>query len=131
MLPFLSDLWHVIRPILADPVFDAVCFLLIILAEVHTVWHNRIQTNESKRQTALADKTYELYKTYFETTEKRKADWREAQRRSRAARKEKANPTPEPEPEAPPEEPVPQPTNGHVPPLVLPEEDDQPEESTT
>ena len=128
MLPFLLTVWHFLRPILADPVFDAVCFMVIILAEVHAVWHNRIQTKEAKKQTALADDTYKLYKTYFEVTEKRKADWREAQRRSRAAKKERLHPAPEPEPEVvePPEEPVPPPTNGHVPPLVLPEEEEQP-----
>jgi hypothetical protein len=126
MLPF--QLWQHIRPVLASPVFDAVCFMIIILAEAHAVWHNRIQTREAKKQTDIADDTYKLYQQYFETTEKRKADWREAQRRSRAARKEKAVAAAEPEPEAPPEEPVPAPTNGHVPPLVLPEEEEHEEQ---
>lgn len=206
MLPVLLTVWHHIYALAADPAWDSTLLLLIILAEIHAIYHDRIQTEAARSQVQIAHQTYELYKQYFETTEKRKADWREAQRRSRAAKKEKVlllpttapgasmvitqqqaellalcnpkhtietpdtpdplleglhvagflgrtqagkgpitynlNPNgkqclanyqaaPEPElepvPEVPPEEPVPPPTDGQVPPLVLPEEGD-PEE---
>lgn len=93
MLP----LWHLIYAALADPAFDATCLLIIIIAEIHAVYHDRIQTQEAKKQTILAADTYALYKNYFETTEKRKADWREAQRKSRALKKERVIPSPPPE----------------------------------
>jgi hypothetical protein len=128
MLPVLLTVWHHIYAIAADPAWDSTLLFLIILAEIHAIYHDRIQTAAARSQVQIAHQTYELYKQYFETTEKRKADWREAQRRSRAAKKERlAAPEPEPVPEIPPEEPVPPPTDGQVPPLVLPEEGD-PEE---
>src|SRR5208282_3270903 len=127
MLPFLLSVGHHVYAVLANPVFDAICFLIIIGAEIHAMRHNHIQTVEAKKQTTLADDTYNLFKEYFETTEKRKADWREAQRKSRAAKKERAAAT-EPEVESAPEEPVPPPPpNGKVPPLPLPEEDEETE----
>jgi|SRR5271157_6092205 len=127
MTPLIS-LGHFIYKVASDPAFDATLLLLIIVSEIHAVYHDRIQTNEAKKQTAIAEDTYNLYKQYFETTEKRKADWREAQRKSRAAKRERLHATPEPEIEAPPEEPIPPPTNGHVPPLVLPEEEEHEEQ---
>ena len=134
MLPGLFTVWQHIYALLANSAFDSSCLLVIILAEIHAIYHDRIQTQEAKKQTTLAADTYSLYKTYFETTEKRKADWREAQRKSRAAKKERAQAVPEPEvetPETPPEEPVPPPTNGKVPPLALPEEDEETEGAST
>jgi hypothetical protein len=97
MLPALLTVWHRIHALLVDPAFDAAALLAIIGAEIHAIFHNRIQsreakeqTREAKKQTSIANKTYELYRTYFDVTEKRKADAREAQRKSRAAKKERA-----------------------------------------
>lgn len=127
MLSDLFTVWQHVCAFLANPALDTSCLLVIILAEIHAIYHDRIQTQEAKKQTALAADTYSLYRNYFETTEKRKADWREAQRKSRALKKERAQAAPELEVEAPPEEPVPPPTNGKVPPLALPEEDEETE----
>ena len=111
MLP----VWQHIHAFLSDPAFDAVLLLIIIGAEIHAVRHDRLQTG-------VAKKTYELYRTYFDVTEKRKADWREAQRKSRAAKKERA--AAEVTVDTPPETDQPVPPEGEVPPpMAMPEED--------
>ena len=105
MLPF----FHGVHEILADPAFDTFLLLLIVLAEVHAVHQDRLHTK-------IAKQTYELYRTYFEVTEKRKADAREKAAATRAAKKAAVQ-----EPPAPP---VPVPAEGEVPPpMSIPDED--------
>jgi hypothetical protein len=87
----LYPILHWLHEFLADPAVDTSLLILIVFAEVHAVIHSNIQTN-------LARKTYELYKTYFEVTEKRKAEAREKAAATRAAKKQAALPAPDPPP---------------------------------
>lgn len=86
MLP----LWHLLIRLLSHPAFDCFLLLIIVASEGHAIYHDRQQTNEAKEQTSLANKTYELYRVYFETTEKRKAETREKAAATRAAKKQAA-----------------------------------------
>lgn len=120
-------IWNSIQTMLSSTVFENICLLLIIGAEIHAIYHNHQQTMEARKQTTLADDTYKLYHNYFEVTEKRKADAREKAAATRAAKKERAaNPDPPAESEI--VEP-PMPPNGKVPPpMTLPDDDETPEE---
>jgi hypothetical protein len=124
MLPVLLTIWQHTHAVAADPAFDSSLLVLIIAAEIHAVYHNRTQTNEARKQTALAEDTFRLYKDYFEVTEKRKAETREKAAATRAAKKAAVETEPIVEPV--PETPLPKPTNGKAPPpMAMPESEEE------
>lgn len=109
----LPHILHVIHAILSDPASTGCLELLLIPIVVYEVLAHRAD----RKHLAVAKQTYELYKTYFETTEKRKAEAREKAAATRAAKKAAAEPVP-----------LPTPPDGEVPPpMSLP--DDESEES--
>ena len=109
----MTGLLHGMRGILADPAFEGSLLVVIVLAEFHAIYADRVHL-------AVAKKTYELYRTYFDVTEKRKADAREKAAATRAAKKH----TPAPEPVPEPAEPPPTPPEGEVPPpMAMPEDE--------
>ncbi len=108
MLPFLSMAWSHVYALMSDPAFEGFLLLVIVGAEAHAVLVDR-------KHLAVARQTLELYRTYFEVTEKRKAEAREKAAATRAAKKAA---------EAPVETP-PVPAEGVVPPpMSLPDNED-------
>ncbi len=109
----MTGLLHGLHELLADPAFEGFMLVVIVLAEIHAIVKDR-------QHLAVARKTYDLYKTYFDVTEKRKAESREKAAATRAAKKhvatlESVSDTVEPPP-TPPEGEVP-------PPMTMPEDE--------
>jgi len=133
MVPIL----HAIRDLLADPALAAcvetLLLLVIIMFEAYAIFLDHLQVREARKQTGLAKQTYELYRNYFEVTEKRKAEAREKAAATRAAKRAAAHETVPvaPEPElSPPSFPAPEPPDGSaVPPMALPDDDDEPHDA--
>lgn len=105
---------HDVHELLSDPAWTGALELLLIVIVGFEIKAARAD----RKHIAIAKQTYELYKTYFEVTEKRKAEAREKAAATRAAKK---NPQPAPVPEPEPQPPT---LPGEVPPLIaMPEEE--------
>jgi len=116
----MTALLHGMHELLADPASEGFMLVVIVLAEFHAICADR-------QHLAVAKKTYALYQTYFEVTEKRKAEAREKAAATRAAKKHAASPesATETAPEA--AEPPPTPPEGEVPPpMAMPEDEPEP-----
>jgi hypothetical protein len=114
-------MWHWIYKLFSDPataaIVDSILLLVIIGYEVVARQHDRTELLETKKQTDIAKQTYELYKAYFEVTEKRKAEARDKAAATRAAKKAAAPQTDESDP------PLPTPPEGEVPPPMTADEE--------
>ncbi len=91
-------------PLLGDPKLDSLLLLIITVAELFVLWIEWSARKTIRASHQVEKATYELYKTYFEVTEKRKADARDKAAATRAAKRTAL-------------------ASGTIPPLVMEEEE--------